>query len=55
MFDDFQREEARSLSPGLLAFVEKVAVEEILLGVSEDRDSHAVRSLNSFLIWFQSS
>jgi hypothetical protein len=39
----------------LLAFVEKVAVEEILLGVGEDLDSHAVRSLNSFLTWFQSS
>lgn len=38
-----------------LAFVEKVAVEEILLGVGEDLDSHAMRSLKSFLTWFQSS
>jgi hypothetical protein len=32
-----------------LAFVEKVAVEEILLGVGKDLDPHAMRSLNSFL------
>jgi hypothetical protein len=39
----------------LLSLVEKVAVEEILLGMSEDLDCHAVRSLNSFLTCFQSS
>jgi hypothetical protein len=39
----------------LLSLVEKVAVEEILFGMSEDLDCHAVRFLNSFLTWFQSS
>ena len=38
-----------------LVLVEKVAVEEILLGLGEDLDFHAVRSLSSFLTWFQSS
>ena len=32
-----------------LAFVEKVAVKEIFLGMGKDLDSHAMRSLNSFL------
>ena len=40
---------------GFLAFVEQVAIEEILLRMSEDLDFHAVRSLNSFLTRFQSS
>ena len=38
-----------------LAFVEKVAVEQIFLGLGKNDDFHVIRSLNSLLTWFESS
>ena len=36
-----------------LAFVEKITVKEIFLGLVQNLDIHVIRSLNSFLTWFQ--